>query len=45
MQTADKTYLSAGDAHGHTHRGLAQGRGVVYTVAGHGHDVAVLLQK
>ena len=37
--------LGAGDAHGHADVGLAQGRGVVDAVAGHGHDVAAALQR
>ena len=36
--------VGAGDAHGHADVGLAQGRSVVDAVAGHGHDVPLLLQ-
>ncbi len=37
-------HLGAGDAHGHADVGLLERRGVVHAVAGHRHDVVLLLE-
>jgi hypothetical protein len=37
--------VGAGDAHGHADVGLLERRRVVDAVAGHGHDVAAVLQR